>query len=101
MDVNVNIPKFDMKTNYDLKNFLVDLGMPDVFSDSDSNLPNIVVSPPDLNRIFFVSKATQDAFVNVNEGGTEAAAVTTIEVMIEGVPEIPYFIADHPFIFII
>ena len=100
MDVNVNIPKFDMRTNYDLSYILEDMGMPDVFTASDSNLPNIVVSPPDLNK-FFVSKATQDAFVNVNEEGTEAATVTTIEVMFVDVPEIPYFVADHPFIFII
>ena len=41
----------------------------------------------------FVAKATQDAYVNVNEEGTEAAAVTAL-VMIETAP--PTFIAESP-----
>jgi serpin B len=39
--------------------------------------------------------------VDVNEEGTEAAAVTVIETAIESVPSLPEFVADHPFIFII
>ena len=94
----VSIPKFNMSTNYDLKGPLQALGITDVFEESSSNLDGITDMPPRV----WVSKATQDAFVNVNEEGTEAAAVTTItikSVMVS--PPKPYFIADHPFLFII
>ncbi len=96
--VLVHMPKFNMSTNYDLKGPLQALGITDVFEESSSNLDGITDMPPRV----WVTKATQDAFVNVNEEGTEAAAVTTI--MIGSVslpPPKPYFIADHPFLFII
>ncbi len=94
----VHIPKFSMSTKYDLKGPLKALGITDVFEKSFSNLDGITDMPPRV----WVSKATQDAFVNVNEEGTEAAAVTTIIVQSESEPPPkPYFIADHPFLFII
>jgi serpin B len=49
---------------------------------------------------------THKAFVEVNEGGTEAAAAASaIGVVTIGVPEKPKppveFIANHPFVFVI
>ena len=46
----------------------------------------------------FVDKATQDAYMNVNEEGTEAAAVTTI-VIDESGPVT--FKTNRPFLFFI
>ena len=93
----VSIPKFNMTTHYDLKEPLQALGITDVFFRS-ANLGGITDVPPNV----WVTKAIQDAFVDVNEEGTEAAAVTTI---IGGSDDMSsptqYFIADHPFLFII
>jgi serpin B len=52
---------------------------------------------------FFINEVIHQAFVDVNEQGTEAAAATAIVMptMALGAPIIPVFNADHPFMFII
>ncbi len=97
--VVVSMPKFEMKTNYFLNEHLIALGMLDVFDEHTSDLTGI--GPSSLGPLY-VSKATQDAYVKVNEEGTEATAVTTITTFREsGPPPPPKFIADHPFLFLI
>ena len=97
--VIVSMPKFETKTNYKLNDHLTAMGMPDAFSPSSADLTGIGISP---GENLFVSKATQDAYVKVNESGTEAAAVTTILVeIVSEQPQPPSFIADHPFLFVI
>ena len=41
------------------------------------------------------------AFVEVNEEGTEAAAVTVVVIVETSVPQIPVFRPDRPFVFVI
>ena len=48
-----------------------------------------------------VSFVKQNTFVGVDEVGTEAAAVTTIGVVLTSMPSYPSFICDKPFGFII
>ena len=98
-DVVLSMPKFKMNTNYDLVPPLKDLGIYNVFNPKSSNLSGIADT---VGNGLFVTGASQAAFVDVNEEGTEAAAVTTIIGGITSVPPPPeYFIADHPFIFLI
>ncbi len=89
-EITVSIPKFETKTHYDLIPELQDLGITLIFGGGD--LSGI------SDTAMFVTKAIQDAYVNVNEEGTEAAAVTTI---LLGESESPTFIADRPFLFFI
>lgn len=54
----------------------------------------------------FVSEVKQKSYVDVNEEGTEAAAVTTVMVVAKsigrGEPVIPFeMIVDRPFVFVI
>ena len=72
--------------------------MPDVFRKGVADLSGIADTAPGN---LYVTSATQDAYVNVNEEGTEAAAVTTILIAREDATVTPKFIANHPFIFII
>ncbi len=94
-NVLVKIPKFTMKTHYELPKPLKDLGVEDIFDSKTANLTGILGG-------IFVSNAVHDAYVDVNEEGTEAAAVTTIvAAFTSGPPPTPLFVADHPFLFVI
>jgi serine protease inhibitor len=43
----------------------------------------------------------QKSYVDVNEEGTEAAAVTSVEIRLTAMPDRFTFRADHPFVFFI
>ena len=90
------LPKFSFKSNYFLKNTLSEMGMPTAFVPVQADFTGI-------NRYggLFISKVVHQAFIDVNEVGTEAAAASGIVVeLYAGFPS-KVFRADHPFIFII
>ena len=93
--VTVSMPKFEIRTHYDLIGPLNGLGVVDVFDASEADLTGIA----DLAENLYVSQAVQDAYIQVSEEGTEAAAVTTGVVVPTSAPE--HFVADRPFIFLI
>ena len=94
--VDVYLPRFKLKANYFLPEILADLGMPTAFSE----MADFTGISPD--RPLFISQVIHQAYVDVNEQGTEAAAATAVvtEACAEE-PEIPVFRADHPFLFLI
>jgi len=92
MDLQVQIPKFKLETEYSLNDILKNMGIVDAFGDAD-------FSKMDGTKSLFISKVLHKAFVEVNEEGTEAAAATAIVVELTAVPY--SFVADHPFIFLI
>ncbi len=100
-DISVSMPKFETRTNYLLNDHLTAMGMPDVFDEFIADLSGIGIIPPGEN--LYVSKATQDAYVKVNEEGTEAAAITTTVLSFResGSSDVQPFIVDHPFLFVI
>ena len=93
----VMMPKFETKTTYQLKDHLIDMGMPDVFFPDSADLSGI--APVEPGRNLYVTKAIHDAYVKLDEWGTEAAAVTTIIGGSESAPQ--DFIVNHPFMFVI
>ena len=98
-EVSVFMPKFTMETSYSLPAYLGSLGMVDVFDGGLADLSGI--APVDLGALY-VSEATQVAYVDVNEVGTEAAAITAgVVALVSEQPPPPMFIANHPFVFII
>ena len=97
-EVSVFMPKFTMETSYSLPAYLSSLGMVDVFDDSLADLSGI--APVEPNGLY-VSEAIHKAYVDVNEVGTEAAAITAVVLDTSAQPPPPMFIANHPFIFII
>lgn len=97
LQVDVYIPKFTFNTKYFLIEDLEEMGMGTVFAGA-ADLSGIS-SMENLS----VSDVIHQAFVEVNEVGTEAAAATAvvIERAAPDGPKIPVFRADHPFIFMI
>ena len=95
------LPRFKLKTEMPLNDTLKRLGMVKAFKDSEADLSGLIetggIRP-------FVSNVKQDAFVEVNEKGTEAAAVTTITVGATSVqiPQEPFeMVLDRPFLYAI
>ncbi|OWR28722.1 proteinase inhibitor I4 serpin [Saccharibacillus sp. O23] len=74
----VELPKFKLGDSLQLENALASLGMPTVFDPLSADLSGLSpgVEPGDL----FVSYVKQDTYIDVNEEGTEAAAVTSVAV---------------------
>ncbi len=97
--VNVYIPKFKFETKYFMAETLKDMGMPIAFSD------NADFSGMTGKKDLKIYNVIHQAFVEVNEEGTEAAAATAVIMgritSVGPEPVIPTFRADHPFIFII
>jgi len=95
--VNVSIPKFKFETKYFMKQALAEMGMPTAFS-SEADFSGMTGA-----RDLAISEVIHQAFVEVNEEGTEAAAATAVimkELAIDP-SETKEFKADHPFIFLI
>lgn len=94
--INVYLPKFKFETKYFMAQDLKGMGMPLAFSDTAD------FSGMTGKRDLFISQVIHQAFVEVNEEGTEAAAATAVIVALTAINEDPKeFRADHPFIFII
>lgn len=87
------MPRFKFSYEKVLNDQLKALGMTDAFDPSLANLSPI--SDEDI----FVSFVKQNTFVDVNEEGTEAAAVTTIGVELTSMPS--GVVINKPFIFAI
>ncbi|MDD9868121.1 MAG: serpin family protein [Candidatus Campbellbacteria bacterium] len=96
-EVYVYIPKFTFNARYSLNNTLSKLGMPTAFTPGAADLSGI-----DGSKNLYIGSVVHQAFVDVNEEGTEAAAATGVSVSLSGAsPPPPIFRADHPFIFVI
>jgi serpin B len=90
----VAIPRFRIESKFMLGSTLSAMGMPSAFDAHAADFSGI-----DGRRDLFISAAIHQAFVEVNEEGTEAAAATGVVVGITSVPVA--FVADHPFLFLI
>jgi serpin B len=90
---SVFLPRFTTRQALNLIPVLRALGMVSAFSSSAD------LSGMDGSKNLFLSAAMQQTFVEVNEQGTEAAAVTLFHARTMSQPG--YFKADHPFLFLI
>ncbi|XP_072267901.1 leukocyte elastase inhibitor-like [Pyxicephalus adspersus] len=95
IDVNVHLPKFKLEDSYKLKSVLSSLGMVDVFDASRADLSGMSGS-----KNLYLSEVVHKTFVEINEEGTEAAAVTAGIAMMCMLRE-EEFNANHPFLFFI
>jgi serpin B len=98
--VIVFFPKFTLKTSYEkLGRTLAAMGMPTAFTAGAD------FSGMDGTTNLLISDVIHQAFIDVNEEGTEAAAATAVVMKLAAAPggsdPVPVFRADHPFVFLI
>jgi len=95
----IYLPKFEFDTKYFMKETLSSLGMPTAFSDGNADFSGMTG-----NKNLFISSVIHQAYVKVDEKGTEAAAATAVVMREKSIgpgAERIIFKADHPFIFLI
>jgi serpin B len=94
------MPRFKIEDSMVLNNPLAKLGMGIAFEKRDANFLEMADLDPDA--YLYISKVLQKTFMEVNEEGTEAAAVTATMMTYGGgmaEPRIPFaMIVDKPFI---
>lgn len=94
----IYFPKFEFDTKYGLNENLKALGMPTAFDSGSADFSGMTGG-----KDLFIDLVIHQAYVKVDEKGTEAAAATAVvmELTSVGPDQSRIFKADHPFIFII
>ena len=97
--IHLLLPKFDTSGDFNLNNALGGLGVHRIFDDTQAQFGPMF----DVDRSgFYVSRVLQKARLSLAEWGTEAGAVTSVEVTEKGyAPAKKTFKADHPFVFVL
>ena len=95
----VQIPKFKLEYKIKLNQILKNLGMETAFNRNQANFSRMVSTDAALTGNLYISKVDHKTFVEVDEEGTEAAAVTGIGVSVTSLP--PQFTVNRPFFFAI
>jgi serine protease inhibitor len=98
----IELPRFELKSNYRLNEPLQTLGMTRAFRPDGAQLTGMFSSAPGqaLAGRFSISSVRQSTYWKVDEEGSEAAAVTTTGIRTAAVarPEPPFqMIVDRPF----
>ncbi|CAN2390566.1 SERine Proteinase INhibitors [Pristimantis euphronides] len=95
-EVEVDFPRILLEESYDLKTYLTEMGLGDLFSADKADLSGI-----SEKGNLYVSQIFHKAFVEINEEGTEAAAATAGILTARIRPIVQKFKADRPFLFFI
>ena len=82
-DANLSLPKFTAEYKVDLQDTLTALGMGIAF---DSGLADFSLMQTGREKNLYIGAVTHKTFIRVDELGTEAAAVTKVEMKNTGMP---------------
>jgi len=94
--VRLTMPRFEFESGFSLKEALAAMGMAEAFSEQAD------FSGMTGRRELFISEVVHQAFVSVDEAGTEAAAATAVMMAPTSAVEEPVeMTADRPFVFLI
>ena len=99
MEGTVRLPRFRLEWGKKLNDDLKTLGMPAAFIGGQADFSGL--SDEALQRGLYISQVRQKSYVDVDEEGTEAAAVTVVEIRETSAPQRFDFRADRPFLFVI
>jgi len=91
---SIYLPKFKFDTKYYMAKTLSNMGMPSAFDNADFSGINGY-------RDLFIDEVIHQAFIEVDEKGTEAAGATTVSMQDYVALPRTVFNANHPFLFVI
>lgn len=95
-NIVVQLPKFEIEYEKSLNDFLKEMGMEIAFDEWNADFTGIAdVSPQNIA----IGDVKHKTVIRVDEEGSEAAAVTSVGMVVTSMP--PVFRADRPFVFII
>ncbi|MBU4379182.1 MAG: serpin family protein, partial [Proteobacteria bacterium] len=98
--VKIALPRFQLEADYGLEEELQAMGMALPFS-SGADF-SAMTDPSAAVGGLFISSVRQKSFIKVNERGTEAAAATVADMLLDAeMTFVPEFRADRPFLFLI
>lgn len=95
-EVDLYLPRFTMEWKRKLNADLENLGMVDAFVEGRADFYRLSAGSG-----AFISFVLQKTYVEVNEEGTEAAAVTAVGVSVTSAPQRVTMRVDRPFLFVI
>ena len=102
-EVSLKLPKFDIENKFKLNDALNALGVKKAFQRGMAEFNGMFVYKP--GYYYWIEKVIQKARISVAEWGTEAAAVTVVEMAGKNAAPEEHkrldFFADHPFVFAI
>ena len=90
----LSVPKYKLENKYDMKEDLIEMGMPLAFT------PEADLTKLSSVQGLFIENVVHQAYVEVNEKGTEAGAATGASGTLS-IPKGVRLIVDHPFLFTI
>lgn len=97
--VKLRMPKFKFTSKLDMKSYLKQMGVVDIFAPSTADLSGISSDPR-----LFLSKALHATAIEVDKQGTKAAALTYMEIMLSSariIRPVVELTLNRPFAFII
>ena len=93
-EVVIYLPKFSFESEYHLESILPKMGMPDAFNPSRADFSG-------MSAGLSISQVVHKAVIEVNERGSEAAAVTSVVAVVTSKREQNVFNANRPFLIFI
>ncbi|HEY7682278.1 MAG TPA: serpin family protein [Gemmatimonadales bacterium] len=101
-DVRLGLPRFRLEATENLIPSLTAMRLGVIFSPDSADFWPMFAQPPAGSLRPFVGEAKQKVFLEVNEEGTEAAAVTEIGIAITSAPPPPVpVVVNRPFLFML
>lgn len=102
-DVITELPCFTYSYDVTMNDALMDMGMPTAFSDENADF-SLMVTDPEVE--LYINRVMHKTYIELDENGTKAAAVTAVEMeretaAYEEPKEIKEVILDRPFVYAI
>jgi len=99
-DGTITLPRFKIEYDQSLKQALITMGMDIAFDDSKADFTKMATS--NIKGNIFIGDVKHKTYIDVNEKGTEAAAVTSVMMELKGGPMHNFNMAvNHPFFYVI